>query len=317
MTYPEFIQEWRDHSETIVCQTSGSTGEPQKIKLPKSEVEKSALRTNRFFNLGKRAHFHSCISPDFIGGKMMAVRADRCEAKLTYERPSNRPLKDFNDNCIDLLAIVPSQMIYILDHRDEMPQIKNIIIGGAPIPPELRKRIAASGYNAWETYGMTETCSHIALRKIQHSRNGFTVLDGINISRSASGCLNISLNGWKTIETNDLVEIYSDGTFEILGRSDFMIITGGKKANPMQIEMELEAEFECEILVTSEPDEKWGERIIYIFEDFEKPVIDEDILAFSKKKFEPHCLPKEIRHMHIPRTANGKKSRRCKFLRCN
>lgn len=317
MTYPEFIQEWRDHSETIECRTSGSTGEPQKIDLPKSEVKKSALRTIRFFNLGTGSHFHSCISPDFIGGKMMAVRADLCGGKLTYETPSNKPLKDFNDTAIDLLAIVPSQMIYILEHEEEMPEIKNIIIGGGPIPRELRKRIANSGYNAWETYGMTETCSHIALRKIRERHDGFTVLDGISVFRSESGCLNISLSGWKDIETNDLVEIHSDGSFEILGRSDSIIITGGKKVNPIQLEMELEAKFECEILVTSEPDEKWGEKVIYVIEDKGKEISDKSILDFCKKRFESYCHPKEIRHTRLPRTANGKKSRRYKFVRDN
>lgn len=309
MTYEEFIEEWRGNSYEIECRTSGSTGEPQRILLPKTEVRKSAERTNRFFHLGEGSHFHSCIAPDFIGGKMMAVRADISGGRLTYETPSNRPLNNYEGDAIDLLAVVPSQMIHILDHADEMPEIMNIIIGGAPIPSGLRKRIGESVLNAWETYGMTETCSHIALRKICNETYGFKPLEGIDISRTDEGCLRIALDGWKEIETNDLVEIEADGTFEILGRADSMIITGGKKVNPLKLEMELEAEFGCEVLVTSEPDEKWGEKVIYIVEDTGRHIADEQIVAFCREQFPAECRPKEIRHSKLARTANGKKKR--------
>ncbi|MDE6007209.1 MAG: AMP-binding protein [Muribaculaceae bacterium] len=310
MTYEEFIQEWRGETDNVICHTSGSTGEPQTISLPKRELWKSASRTNRFFNLGDRSHYHSCIAADYIGGKMMAVRSEVSGGILTYETPSNRPLKDYSGGPVDLLAVVPSQMIHILDNEETMPPIRNIIVGGAPIPAGLRKRIAESGLNVWETYGMTETCSHIALRKIDVCTSGFSVLDGIEISKTIDGCLKIRLDGWKEIETHDMVEIAEDGTFEILGRSDSMIITGGKKVNPLTIERALEEEFGCEILVTSEPDEKWGEKIVYLIEDTDLQVNDTAIKEYARREFKEECHPKEIRHMKLPRTANGKKKRR-------
>lgn len=310
MTYEEFIQEWRGETDNVICHTSGSTGEPQTISLPKRELWKSASRTNRFFNLGEGSHYHSCIAADYIGGKMMAVRSEVSGGILTYETPSNRPLKDYSGGPVDLLAVVPSQMIHILDNEGTIPPIRNIIVGGAPIPAGLRKRIAESGLNVWETYGMTETCSHIALRKINESTSGFSALEGIEISKTIDGCLKIRLDGWKEIETHDMVEIAEDGTFEILGRSDSMIITGGKKVNPLTIERALEEEFGCEILVTSEPDEKWGEKIVYLIEDTDLQVNDTAIKEYARREFKEECHPKKIRHMQLPRTANGKKKRR-------
>lgn len=309
MTYEEFISQWRDGSRHIVCNTSGSTGKPKEIFLPKTEMEKSALRTIRFFNLDSRSHLHSCISPDYIGGKMMAVRSESLGAHLTWERPSNRPLSGYRGEKIDLLALVPSQMDHILTHPEEMPEIRHIIIGGSSIPPHLRRKIAASGLDAWETYGMTETASHIALRRVSENEEAFTALDGIHVSLSEDGRLVIEMEGWQRIEANDIARINEDGSFEVLGRADNVIISGGKKIHPEHVEEILERELGAAVLITSEPDEKWGERVVMLIED-EGHISDSEIISAAKSNLPSECVPKTIRHESITRTPNGKKSRR-------
>ena len=149
MTYEEFFREWDDVSADILCHTSGSTGKPKDILLPKNEMLRSAMRTIRHFNLDRRSHLHSCISPDYIGGKMQGVRAKIMGAEFTYETPSNRPLEHYRGGRIDLLSVVPSQMRYILDHADEMPEIGAILIGGAPIPINTEADILKSKFNVW------------------------------------------------------------------------------------------------------------------------------------------------------------------------
>lgn len=310
MNYSDFAAEWKSTPDHIICRTSGSTGNPKEICLPKSEMRKSAWRTIRFFALDSSSHLHSCVSPDYIGGKMMAVRAYETGAELTWEKPSNRPLEKYDRTAIDLLAVVPSQMIHILDNLHDMPEIRAVIIGGAPIPAHLRERIEESGLNAWETYGMTETASHIALRRVTATTGTFIPLDGIRVYADSESRLVIEMEGWQRIVTNDMADIAEDGGFTIYGRYDNVIITGGKKVHPEEVEEILEHELGVPVMISSLPDEKWGERVIMTIEDGLDSGADTNIISKCKNLLPKECVPKEIRHTRVARTENGKKKRK-------
>lgn len=309
MTYEEFLDIWDDGSALVECRTSGSTGTPKSIMLPKAEMARSARRTIGFFGLDRNSHLHSCIAADFIGGRMMAVRARLTGGSLTWEKPSNRPLREYCGEPIDLLAVVPSQMIYILDNLDEIPPLRNIIIGGAPIPAEVRRRITKSGLNAYETYGMTETASHIALRRVTDPPLPFMPLDGIRIDTDAESRLVIDMAPWQRIVTNDVARVNTDGSFEILGRADNAIITGGKKVHPEQLEDSINTFIYHEVMVTSVPCDKWGQKIVLIVDDSSCPMSDEEIIQLCRLNLPDYCVPKTIVHKPVPHTSNGKKKR--------
>lgn len=307
-TYNDFLKEWHNDKEHIECHTSGSTGKPKLILLPKSEMARSAQRTIDYFNLDRNSHLHSCISAEYIGGKMMGVRADLSGARLSWETPSNRPSLGNKKDAIDLLAVVPSQMIHILENLDKLPDIRNVIIGGAPTPEPIRRQIRASGIRGFETYGMTETASHVALRDILDGNEFFRPLSGITISLDNRGCISISIEGWQELATNDIGELNEDGTFRVLGRYDNVIITGGKKVNPEEVERILEREFKCEMLIFSEKDLKWGEKVIVTF-DQEIGYSDEEFIKKCKEILSDEMVPKEVRRGKIHHTPNGKKLR--------
>lgn len=318
MTYEEFISEWNNESESVRCFSSGSTGKPKEIFLPKVQMRKSAERTMAFFRLGKASHLHSCISPDYIGGKMMAVRSLITDCRFSYEKPSNRPLSEHDGTDIDLISIVPSQMLHILDNITELPNISNILIGGAPVNYKLRESIAASGLNAWESYGMTETSSHIALRHINGNESGFRTLPGISVSLDQDSRLCIDIEGWQKIVTNDVAQIHANGTFSILGRSDNVIISGGKKIHPEEIESKLESRFGVSVMAAGIPDQKWGEKMVLIIEDSVNDAnhvcIDKEVYDYCRREMNKECIPKEIVHAIIPRTPNGKPCREKSLL---
>lgn len=312
MSYEDFLAEWRNENSFIICNTSGSTGKPKTIELPKDLMRQSAGRTVDYFGLKSDSHLHSCISPDYIGGKMMAVRSEELGCELTWETPTNRPLRFYRGNSIDLLAVVPSQMIYLLENLNSLPEIKHIIIGGAPIPHKLRTRIAFSGLDAYETYGMTETASHIAVRKVTERETPFMPLHGIEVSVDTEGRLGISMDGYPDFVTNDIAEIYKTdhgNGFYISGRYDNVINTGGKKVYPEKIEYILEKEFGCPVLITSAPDERWGERVVMVIEDGNDSEIDFELTSRCKSLLDPSFVPKQIIHSEIPLTPNGKKER--------
>lgn len=311
--YPEFLKEWRDEGDFVECRTSGSTGRPKQIHLPKAMMAESAMRTVRFFNLDINSHLHSCISPEFIGGKMMAVRAELAGANLSWEVPSNQPLTNYSGGDIDLLAVVPSQMIDIVERISQLPKIHAIIVGGAPIPATLRQKIEESGLNAWETYGMTETASHIALRRILSKPEPFMPLPGLKVSADDDSRLIIELGRWGTILTNDIVEIDSQGRFNILGRADNVIITGGKKVHPEQIEPIIESIIGVEVMLTGLPDEKWGQKVVMTVDPTVK-FSESELMEICRrelplKSVSKECIPKVITIAPLPRTSNGKKLR--------
>ncbi|MDE6094642.1 MAG: AMP-binding protein [Muribaculaceae bacterium] len=310
MTFEDFFEEWKSEVPYIEARTSGSTGEPKIIRLSKDFVKESALRTNRFFSVSSRSRLHSCVSADFIGGKMMAVRSELAGCRFSHETPSNRPLGSFcAADSLDLVAVVPSQLIHILDNIREMPSIGAMIIGGSAIDVRLRARVEKSGLNAYETYGMTETSSHIALRKVREKEDWFETLDGIKVGSDSRGCLVIRFSSGEEIVTNDLAQISGDRMFKITGRWDHVIITGGKKVNPYDVERKISMLVNAPYMITSRADLKWGRMVVLLIEGSEESEKLE-LLSDLKSVLDPWEVPKVIEWVrHLPRTANGKLKR--------
>lgn len=305
MDFSEFLIEWNNDEDSIKVHTSGSTGNPKELYLTKKFVEASALRTNEFFGIQQGSRLHSCVGADFIGGKMMAVRAEIAKAKFSFETPSNRPLQNLKHTTeLDLVAVVPSQVPFILENLESIPQINNLLIGGSFIHPELKKKIAESGINAYESYGMTETASHIALRKISKEETPFKLFPGIRISLDKDQCLIIKFEEGTEIVTNDVASLISDSEFYIKGRKDQMIISGGRKINPIDLESRISKYITVPFIITGIPDEKWGEKIILIIEGTTVyPNLKEEL----RKVLLNWELPKEIYYVEsLPKTSNGK-----------
>lgn len=295
MTFEDFFEEWGNDKDYILSRTSGSTGTPKEIRLPKRLMEESGLRTNIFFGLGQGSRFHSCVAPDFIGGKMMAVRAIISDGKLTWETPSNRPLKCLTDpSPIDLLAVVPSQMLHLLENLNSIPPIRSIIVGGSAIHPELRRKIANSGLNVYETYGMTETASHIALRKIRDEETPFKLLPGIEIDVDEDSCLKIKFPDGYEVLTNDIAALISKDQFFIKGRRDNIIITGGKKVNPFDLETKISPFIKSNYFIAGVADEKWGNKIVLVIEASPESYDKGKLMESIESVLPRWQIPKEI-----------------------
>lgn len=322
MTGPEeFLKEWNNDKSYVVAHTSGSTGVPKEIHLSKKLMTESALRTIKFFGLDVGSRFHVPLSFEYIAAKMMAVRTVLCEGYLTWEIPSNRILTEETDSTIDLLAVVPSQLDDFLN-RKEKPHIRNMIVGGSSIPITLRERLCVSGINAYETYGMTETASHIALRKVTNDRNApFEALDGIKISVNGNDCLCIEMENGMSFVTNDIAEIVDSKHFILSGRADNVIISGGLKVHPMVVERKIEMLLQDyaptlpEFYISSCRHEKWGEQVVLVLEESDTS----ELIKVNLEKLKNDCrtilspaeIPsKVIIEKKFERTLSGKIKRR-------
>lgn len=333
MTYDQLDAEWHNTEETMLCHTSGSTGSPKQVLLTKKFMLESAARTAAFFSLNAQSKLHSCISADFIGGKMMYVRSQLLGCSFSWETPTNRPLDCFSpSDTFTMVSVVPSQLLHILENSAQMPKVDIYLVGGSPLPKSMVCKIIKSRINVYESYGMTETASHIAVRKVEEDNPGFIPLPGIKIS-TKEGCLEVQMpNGLKLL-TNDLVEIDSTGGFRIIGRKDNIIISGGKKINPEEVERILQNAITNQIMISSRPDDKWGEKVVCLIEkqsrdiedqrneiteehiipaeDKEKKKLISSIKLFAESRLEGYLRPKEYIIVNkLPRTPSGKLRRK-------
>ena len=299
-----FIEEWCNNLPYITAYTSGSTGKPKEIHLLKIDMIESAKATCKYFNITNKSTLVLPLSASYIAGKMMIVRAIVSGATLWIEKASNKPISNEYTN-IDLIAIVPSQVDWLIQNNYAC-KIKNLLIGGGQLSQIRSDALINLGYNAYASYGMTETCSHIALRHI--SSQIYKTLPNITISKDSRNCaiINAPKFSFKHITTNDIVEIIDDNTFKWIGRFDNIINTGGIKVSPEEIEQKI-AQFISEpFYVIGEQDEKWGEVIVLYIETNKS--FNQDLLQNKLKQvLHKYFVPKKIKCVaSFHRTESGK-----------
>lgn len=294
----DFLLDWFDSKNSIEMQTSGTTGEPKLINVSKQAMVDSALATGDFFDLQPGNKALQCLPVKFVAGKMMLVRAMILGLDLEFVAPSSHPLRN-NEIDYDFVAMVPLQSQNSLP---ELKSVKKMIVGGAAINKALEKQLLKLPTEVYETYGMTETITHIAARKL--GEKAFTVLPNVTISYDDRNCLVIHAPriSDEVIITNDIVELVNENQFIFIGRMDNVINSGGIKLHPEQIEEKLASKIHQRFFIASKPDNELGEKVVLVIEG-EKEEFD-DTLYETLDKYEK---PKEI--IFFPRfkeTGSGK-----------
>lgn len=312
MAIEEFVEEWNSPSPTVLVHTSGSTGEPKPMLVEKHRMEASARITCRFLGLKPGNTALLCLPLDFIAGKMMVVRALTCGLKLQSIEPTGCPVWQ---EAPDFAAMVPLQVFNLLqteEGRQRAMQIRHLIIGGGPIDDTLATQLAAFPNNVWSTYGMTETLSHIALRRLNgpEATEWYTPLDGVDVSLSAEGCLVVNAPAVcpHPLTTNDIAQ-FKDGTFRILGRKDNVICSGGIKIQIEEVERMLHPHLHVPFIITKAPDKKLGEQVVLLAED--ENVDFDCLLSLCRRVLPRYYVPRQVVGVsHIPLTATGKPARK-------
>ncbi len=233
-----FIADFLNDSDHIIQESSGTTGRPKKYRLPKKAMIHSAQQTIKFFGLHEKQTAMLCLPVDYIAGKMMIIRALLAGMQLVYAKPSSFP-EIKKAGRIDFCAMVPLQVLNLMTNGFDLSHIKTLIIGGAELSPETELMLHDISTSVYETFGMAETCSHIALRKVNGAKpeRFFTTLPDISISSDQNNCLVIEASYLPhPVVTHDIVEIIDQRHFRWLGRLDNLINSGGFKISPEIIE---------------------------------------------------------------------------------
>ncbi len=308
-----FLNEWFSDATFVLAQTSGSTGQPKPIELPKLVMQRSAERTIEYFGLQKSDRLLLSLPCRYIAGKMMVVRAVIGQMNLITVDPSC----DFDflaHETFDFGAMVPNQVFKILQQPgggERLQNIRNLLIGGSAISSELEARVSQLSSRIVLTYGMTETASHVAIRELSGSGKSdyYRCLPGISVGMNDPGCLQIHVPEFgEPLQTNDLAELQSDTCFRILGRADSVIISGGIKYSPETLERKLEGLLRERFVISSVPDPKLGEKLALVVEG--KPFSTESLTDKLRTLLPSFEQPKTIVFMEkFPETVSGKVQR--------
>ena len=352
MTLEDFFSEWNNDSDRVLVHTSGSTGKPKPMMVEKKRMLNSARITCDFLGLKPGDSALLCMSLDYIAGKMVVVRSIERHLHLISVSPSGHPLKDINLKDVNLgdanweisfAAMVPMQVyntLQVPEERERLTHIRHLIIGGGAIDASLEKELQALPGNIaiWSTYGMTETLSHIALRRINgaEASEWYQPFDSVKISQTEEGCLVIDAPQVcaETLVTNDIVEIESyiynkvekhdkveKLRFRIKGRKDNVICSGGIKIQIEEVEALLKPHLEKPFMIAKKKDEKFGEIAVLLTEDEDIKKVEatirrllsgksDDSNKSSESKSHKYWIPREFRYVeHLPLTETGKPKR--------
>ena len=320
------------------------------MMVEKKRMLNSARITCDFLGLKPGDSALLCMSLDYIAGKMVVVRSIERHLHLISVSPSGHPLKDINEE-ITFAAMVPMQVyntLQVPEERERLTHIRHLIIGGGAIDASLEKELRSLPGNIaiWSTYGMTETLSHIALRRINgaEASEWYQPFDSVKISQTDEGCLVIDapLVCAETLVTNDIVEIepyiynkvenheevgnynkVEKLRFRIKGRKDNVICSGGIKIQIEEVEALLKPHLEKPFMIAKKKDEKFGEIAVLLTEDEDLKKVEatirrllsgksDDSNKSSESKTHKYWIPREYLHVdHLPLTETGKPKRCC------
>ena len=318
MELTEFLAEWHNDNDRILVHTSGSTGKPKPMLVEKRRMLNSARITCDFLGLKPGDTALLCMSLDYIAGKMMVVRSLQRDLQLTTVRPSSHPLADDTLPSFTFAAMVPMQVYNTLKvprERERLMHIRHLIIGGGAISDELAQMIKPLSNAVWSTYGMTETLSHIALRRLNgpDASLWYTPFDGVEVSLNAEGCLVIAAPQVcaEPLATNDIAELSTDARtgktrFRIKGRKDNVICSGGIKIQIEEVEEALRPYLSDPFMIVKKQDAMLGEMAVLLTEGKDLTIVEEK----CRNTLPPYWVPRMFLHIdHLPLTETGKPKR--------
>jgi O-succinylbenzoic acid--CoA ligase len=309
----QFLTEWDSSVPEVEVHTSGSTGVPKRMRVSKARMRASAQATCDY--LGLRPHDTAllCMSVQYIAGKMMVVRALERDLQLTLTPPSGHPLKGLEDRTFHFVAMTPMQVYDTLQvpaEADALRRVRHLLIGGGAIDAPLAEALRTFPHAVWSSYGMTETLSHIALRRLNGTDASpwYTPLPGVRIQLADDDTLIIHAPRVcpEPLRTHDIAQLNPQGQFRILGRTDNVINSGGIKIQIEEVEAQLRPVLTSPFQITSVPHPKFGEAVTLLTTS----VHPEEELAICQRHLSPYWVPKRAVHTDaLPLTGTGKPDR--------
>ncbi len=294
----QFIIDFFDEEVSLTQRTSGTTGDPKVLDLNRDSMIRSARMTLKYFGLQAGNTALLCLPVQYIAGKMMLIRALTGGLNLVTVEPSGRPLENLSRE-IDFSAMVPLQLIETIASSHPIDTIKKLLVGGGEVNENLLRIIQKmSQTEVYETFGMSETYTHFAIRRINGNTVdvNFNVLGGVIIDTDERACLTVDMPGVTNgkVITNDLVKIHSKTSFEWLGRIDNVIKSAGIKIIPEILEKRIRNVIEPAHIFIGLSDPKLGQKLVLVVEGEDVKLPRDRWMSSMSEIMDKHELPKEV-----------------------
>jgi o-succinylbenzoate---CoA ligase len=315
--YHAFCKQWDDPEfDGFVLTTSGSTGKPKPFTLYKKWLTWSALQTAKSLGLNQNDSIYCCIPTNKVGGFMLYVRAKVLQCELFESNPQANPMLPLdNQHSFTFISLLPYQLYHILNDslaRAKLNRFKVVLVGGADIDELLVNELQNLQPQFYHSYGMTETYSHIALRKLNKGiQSHFFAFPTVEVSQQLTNQTLIIKAPFcpEGLQTNDVVTFNNDGGFVVEGRVDNVIVSGGVKLFPEKIEQMIQSlgvMNGISFAISSEKHPALGEQVVLVANSIEI----QNVLATLKSQLPPYVAPKKwISIPEIPLTYTGKINR--------
>jgi O-succinylbenzoic acid--CoA ligase len=258
-------------SDSFISYTSGSTGEPKALEIDMGKAKVSAHLSNSYFNITHHTHFVLCLDIKYIGSKMLLIRAYKAGAKLEVSRPSLNFYSEVLIPVVDFISLTPMHVNHILENNPQFfSKVKTCLIGASGVSRELEDKILGLNLTTvfYESFAMTETISHFAVRSISRNETYFECLEGFEVNVNTMDCLEVfhPFILPEKLVTNDIIDCIDSSKFIFLGRKDHLINTGGLKLNPEKLEKEWSLFLPFKFILAGEDDAVLGQRIVMVLE---------------------------------------------------
>jgi O-succinylbenzoic acid--CoA ligase len=314
----ELLFLWENNG-SFVFKTSGTTGAPKEFSFSRQQVETAIQSTVAYLELMPRQeHILLCLDPNFIAGAMMLLRAKYLDCAITVCKASNNLWQSIAINHpYTFASFVPPQLVDASFDDQKFARIHQVLIGGMSLDERLRSKVVGKGNQVFLSYGMTETLSHIALKNLNKPQH-YQLIGGNKIAVTPQNTLVITTPFLShSVITNDVAEVFNDGSFNVLGRSDFVINSGAYKVNPESIEATIKEhagdfiEAAGNTIIIGVPDKVLGEKVWLLSERKITNESFDQLLEILSKYLHKYQLPKGFDfYGPFEQTVNGKVSRK-------
>jgi O-succinylbenzoic acid--CoA ligase len=303
----------------LVIATSGTSGSPGLAEVPHSAVAAAVQASAEVLRAGASERWLSCLPLAHIGGMLVVCRHLVLGAPVSFRsRLTAASVAAVTD--ARFTSIVPTQLTRLLDAGSDLRHFRAMLVGGSGMDAALRERAAAAGVSVVPTYGMTETCGGVVYAgrplpgvDVRESAAGELLIRGPTLMRGyrldpAATAAAFDADGW--LHTGDGGEIEADGTVRVRGKLADVIVSGGEKIWPAEVEAALAGHpAVAAVSVSASADREWGQRVVarVVPRNRGAPPSLESLRSHAAATLARHKLPRELILVEaVDRTVLGK-----------